>query len=57
MGEREILGQKLPFLEEKKMLMMIGALEDTIYEKLALGNRIPLKSSIFPFVLFGNKWF
>ena len=55
MGEREILGQKLPFLEEKKMLMMIGALEDTIYEKLALGNRIPLKSSIFPFVLFGNK--
>ena len=36
------LEQKMTFLEKKKMLMMIRAIKYTIYEKIALGDRIPL---------------
>ena len=36
------LGQKMTFSEKTKMLMMIRAIKYTIYEKIALGDRIPL---------------
>ena len=40
--KRANLGHKMTFLEKTNMLMMFRALKYTIYEKIALGDRIPL---------------